>query len=70
MTPDQIRTKRKELGLTQAGFSALLGISKSYVTQLETGIKTADRATERLLAVLDVPGVVERLRDISASQAA
>lgn len=70
MTPDQIRYTRKKLGLTQAGFSALLGISKSYVTQLETGIKTADRATGRLLSVLDVPGVIKRLREISADQAA
>ena len=65
MTPDQIRTTRTALGLTQSEFASLVGVSRTYVGQIERGEKTPDRATARLLAVLDVPGVVDRLRAVT-----
>lgn len=65
MTSPDMLTLRKRLGLNQSEFAALLGISKTYVAHVETGIKPPPtRATGRLLAVLDVPGVVEKLRSL------
>lgn len=63
MTPDQIRATRQSLGLTRAEFARLIGVSTSYVEKLEIGAKTADRSTSKLLSVLSVPGVVERLSE-------
>lgn len=64
MTPTEIRATRAALGLTQAELAALVGITRGYLATIETGRKSPDGATARLLSILDVPGVVDRLRSI------
>lgn len=52
MTPAEITSTRKRLDLTQVEFAALIGISASYVTQLERGHKSPDGATARILSIV------------------
>ena len=38
MTPDEIRARRRRLGLSQARLADLVGLSSTYIGQLERGI--------------------------------
>lgn len=71
MTPTEtttIRTTRKALGLTQAEFAEIAGISRVYLGQIERGDVVPSGATARLLGVVDIPGVVDRLRHMTAAE--
>jgi len=39
MTPAELKTRRKEAGLSQAGLSALLGVDKMTVSRWERGVR-------------------------------
>ena len=50
MDGQQIRDARKQLGLTQTQLAEVMGYSgKSYVSQVEIGMKSIGGAAERLL---------------------
>lgn len=50
MNGQQIKTYRKQLGLTQAQLAALMGYSnKTYVSQIETGVRDMSEQGQRLL---------------------
>lgn len=50
MTPDETRTARKHLGLTQAELSSVMGYGdKARVSELERGVKGLSPAAARLL---------------------
>ncbi len=52
-----IRTRRKELGLSQKGCATQAGIARAYLSQLETGARDEMRPPtyRRLREVLEVP---------------
>ena len=49
MTPDNIRTTRKKLGLSQPQLAALMGRRQASVSDWETGKHSPDGASLRLL---------------------
>lgn len=55
MTGDDIRTARKQLGLTQKQLAEVIGMTdKSYISKLESGAVNLGRTSQRLLqAYLD-----------------
>jgi len=61
MTPIETRATRKALGLTQAEFADLLGISLSYVSQIERGILTPEGPTARIMGLVHMPAVANAL---------
>ncbi|MDR3090787.1 MAG: helix-turn-helix transcriptional regulator [Clostridiales bacterium] len=49
-----IKTKRKELGISQREMAYLLGISQSFLTFLETGKRVPSfKTAKRLLSILN-----------------
>ncbi|PYM27936.1 MAG: transcriptional regulator [Candidatus Rokuibacteriota bacterium] len=56
MTPGAVRSLRKQLGLTQAAFAALLGVHKITVAKWEAGTKGMSATTKRLLQILAQQG--------------
>lgn len=64
LLPDEILAIRTRLGLTQAGFEALLGVGAKTVVRWEKGTVFQNKATDQLLRVLrDVPGVSRYLAE-------
>lgn len=62
LTPDEIRTIRERLGLSQAAFERLLGVGPKTVVRWERGTVFQNRSTDALIRVIHaVPGVVEYL---------
>ena len=53
VTPDEFRAIRKRLGLTQAGFAALLGVGRQQVNQVESGKENASLTLLRLADAID-----------------
>jgi len=51
MNAQEIRARRKALGLTQAAFAERLGISDRYVRNLERGDRQAGNALARIIAI-------------------
>lgn len=51
---DQLKSERERLGLTQAGASALLGVSKSVIEKWEADTRTPLKITQE--------GALRRLR--------
>jgi transcriptional regulator with XRE-family HTH domain len=49
MTPEQFRTIRKELGLTQAQLAERLGLNVLSVKRYESGDRTISKTVELLL---------------------
>src|SRR6266404_8259862 len=49
--PEEIRSGREKLGLTQKQFAALLGIGEATVSRWETGAQIQQRAMDRFLRV-------------------
>jgi DNA-binding transcriptional regulator YiaG len=56
VTPNAVRRLRRQLGLTQSQFAALLGIHKITVAKWEAGMKGMSATTERLLRVVAQQG--------------
>jgi putative transcriptional regulator len=52
ISPDEIKSTRKSLGMTQGVFAVVLGVSKKTVESWETGRYTPDGAARRLITVL------------------
>ena len=59
MTPTHIATIRRGLGLTQAGFAALLGIGRQYVAKIETGAALPSPSLVLLMRYVERYGVLE-----------
>lgn len=53
MLPEEIRALRTRLGLTQAGFEALLGVGRNTVVRWENGHVYPNAATNALLRLLE-----------------
>ena len=51
--PERLRSLRKSLGLTQSEMAARLGLSMSYVHQLEKKKRTASEQVETLVSMLE-----------------
>src|SRR5581483_3806752 len=49
LTPEQVREKRKSLGLTQKELAKLIGSADAALSRLETGTQIQSRAMDRLL---------------------
>lgn len=63
LAPDEIRSGREGLGLTQKQFANLLGVGEATVSRWETGAQIQQRALDRFLRVcLANPAAVEMLR--------
>lgn len=52
MTADEVRKFRAALGLTQGQLAEQLGVTRQYVTLLETGRRQAGRSLAKLLRTL------------------
>jgi putative transcriptional regulator len=52
ISPDEIKSTRKSLGMTQGVFAVVLGVSKKTVESWEAGRYTPDGAARRLITVL------------------
>jgi len=52
-TPEEIRTFRNLLGLTQVKFADMLGVTRVYVVFLERGDRQPGKTMKRLLDCLE-----------------
>jgi putative transcriptional regulator len=52
ISPDEIKSTRKSLGMTQGVFAVVLGVSKKTVESWETGRYIPDGAARRLITIL------------------
>ncbi|MDR1322713.1 MAG: helix-turn-helix domain-containing protein [Gracilibacteraceae bacterium] len=69
ITPDEIRDTRKNLGMTQAMFAVVIGVSKKTVESWETGRYTPDGAARRLITILQADrGFPERYGIVGGDQ--
>lgn len=67
LSPEEIRSIREALGLSQAGLEQLLGVGAKTVVRWERGMVVPNRATDNLLRVIHaVPAAVSFLRKRSA----
>ena len=57
----QIRAERKRRKLTQAGLASLLGMSRSTISQIESGT-VQDVGVRKLIRILDILGLELRVR--------
>jgi DNA-binding transcriptional regulator YiaG len=72
MTPMNILRIRENLGMTQAEFAALIGVTRPFIARLETGKQTPSRPLALLLTAIGegwrpadhvvMPGTVKRTR--------
>jgi putative transcriptional regulator len=61
ITADEIKNVRKNLGMTQGIFAAVIGVSKKTVESWEIGRYTPDGPARRLITVMQAdPGFPER----------
>lgn len=52
---ERIKTLRKSLGLTQEEFSAKIGLSRNFITQIESGAKTpSDRTLKDICRIFNI----------------
>lgn len=62
LTPDEIRSRRESLGLTQKEFANFLQIAESTLSRWETGAQMQQRCMDRFLrCFFDVPEVRDYL---------
>ena len=67
LTPDEIRTLRHSLGLSQAAFERLLGTGPKTVVRWEKGTVLQSATADRLMRVIRaMPEAVEVLRTMGA----
>jgi DNA-binding transcriptional regulator YiaG len=65
LTPVQIVSIRKRLGLSQSELEGLLGLGSKVVTRWETGRVVPGRVADRMLRILDEnPAILDSLRRI------
>lgn len=63
MTPEQIRTFRKQLGLTQTEFANLIALTRSQIAALEGGRYNPSPQTALLISLATgVPAALKFLR--------
>jgi DNA-binding XRE family transcriptional regulator len=55
MSPDEYRKHREQLGLTQAGLAALLGIPRTAVVKRESGVQRISEEASIALRSLPRP---------------
>lgn len=58
MTPDQYRKHREQLGLTQAGLAALLGLPREAIVRREAGSQKITE--EAAIAIRSIPRPKEK----------
>ena len=63
MSPDQYRKHREQLGLTQAGLAALLGLAREAIVRREAG--TQRLPEEAAIAIRHLPRKPKRARNAS-----
>ena len=63
--PREIRKLRKSLRLTLPGFARLLGLGSASVGRWERGITVQNRANDRFMRLLAIPGSVDELSRLS-----
>lgn len=69
LQPEEIRTLRERLGLSQAAFEALLGVGPKTVVRWERGTVFQNAATDALLRVIDrFPEVAEFLAELNGAE--
>ena len=60
-TPDEIKTIRQKLGLSQTMLAGILGVHKRAVESWEIGRKTPNPSARRLMTILEAdPGAITR----------
>lgn len=52
-TPEEIRTFRKQLGLTQRDFAETMGVTQVYISNMEGGMKKPGKILKRLLDCME-----------------
>jgi len=52
-TPEEIRTFRKQLEMTQYNFAETLGVTQVYISNMEGGTKRPGKILKRLLDCLE-----------------
>lgn len=51
MTGNELRIKRKSMGMTQAQFAQYLGVSQEMVSEMESGVKAVPNSVAKKLTV-------------------
>jgi putative zinc finger/helix-turn-helix YgiT family protein len=70
MTPDEIRTMRQKLNLSQAGLAQLSGMGVASIARWESGQLVQSRSNDNLLRLLSYEENFERLKNILMPQPA
>ena len=61
ISPEQFRSIRKNLGLTQADLAEQLGLSTTWIGRMESGTAEIERRTELALLYLQTKAALSQL---------
>lgn len=68
LSPAEISDIRKRFTMTRAEFSEVTGLGEATLTRWENGAVVQNRANDRYLRLLALPGVIESLKRLAAPQ--
>lgn len=68
LTPAEIRGIRQRFGMTRAAFAELTGFGEATLNRWENGSVVQNRANDRYLRILALPGGMDSLRDITTAR--
>lgn len=64
--PDDVRSIRERLGMAQGDFALIFLVSVKTVQSWEQGTRSPSPAASRLLQIIDDPGALESLQELTA----
>ena len=68
LSPTEISGLRKALGMSRAAFAELTGLGEATLGRWENGAVIQNRANDRYLRLLSLPGLVGRLAELAAPE--
>ena len=68
LSPAEISDIRKRFTMTRAEFSEVTGLGEATLNRWENGAVVQNRANDRYLRILALPGVIESLKGLAAPQ--
>ena len=68
LSPTEISGLRKGLGMSRAAFAELTGLGEATLGRWENGAVIQNRANDRYLRLLSLPGLIGRLAELAAPE--
>ena len=68
LSPTEISGLRKGLGMSRAAFAELTGLGEATLGRWENGAAIQNRANDRYLRLLSLPGLIDRSAELAAPE--